>query len=44
MDKIIECPKHNRFDYCTGEAKGAPFCVNLKTYSVKVESGSAFIS
>ena len=38
MDHIIECPKHNgRFDYRTGEAKGAPVCVNLKTYPVKVE-------
>ena len=33
MDNIIECPKHNgRFDYRTGEAKGAPVCVNLRTY------------
>ena len=40
MDNIIECPKHNgRFDYKTGEAKGAPVCVNLKTYPVKVEGG-----
>ncbi len=44
MDHIIECPKHNgRFDYRTGEAKGAPVCVNLRTYPVKVESGSVFI-
>lgn len=45
MDEIIECPKHNgRFNYQTGEAKGAPVCVNLKTYSVKLEGGSVFIS
>jgi 3-phenylpropionate/trans-cinnamate dioxygenase ferredoxin subunit len=44
MDHIIECPKHNgRFDYRTGEAKGAPVCVNLKTYPVKVEAGRVFI-
>ena len=44
MDTIIECPKHNgRFDYRTGEAKGAPVCVNLTTYPVKVEGGSVFI-
>ncbi|WP_159588066.1 MocE family 2Fe-2S type ferredoxin [Chelativorans xinjiangense] len=44
MDYIIECPKHNgRFDYRTGEAKGAPVCVNLKTYPVKVEDGRVFI-
>ena len=40
MDNIIECPKHNgRFDYRTGEAKGAPVCVNLKTYPVRVVGG-----
>jgi 3-phenylpropionate/trans-cinnamate dioxygenase ferredoxin component len=44
MDHIIECPKHNgRFDYTTGAAKGAPVCVNLKTYAVKVEGGKVFI-
>jgi 3-phenylpropionate/trans-cinnamate dioxygenase ferredoxin subunit len=44
MDNIIECPKHNgRFDYRTGEAKGAPACVNLKTYPVRVESGKVLI-
>lgn len=44
MDNIIECPKHNgRFDYRTGEAKGAPVCVNLKTYAVKLESGKVYI-
>ncbi|MBI1776685.1 MAG: Rieske 2Fe-2S domain-containing protein [Proteobacteria bacterium] len=41
---IIECPKHNgRFDYRTGEAKGAPVCVNLKIYPVKIEAGRIFI-
>jgi 3-phenylpropionate/trans-cinnamate dioxygenase ferredoxin subunit len=44
MDNIIECPKHNgRFDYKTGEAKGAPVCVNLRTYQVKVEGGKVLI-
>ncbi|CAK7257234.1 MULTISPECIES: MocE family 2Fe-2S type ferredoxin [Shinella] len=44
MDHIIECPKHNgRFDYKTGEAKGAPVCVDLRTYPVKVEGGTVFI-
>jgi 3-phenylpropionate/trans-cinnamate dioxygenase ferredoxin subunit len=44
MGTIIECPKHNgRFDVRTGEAKGAPVCVNLKTYPVKVESGRVFV-
>ncbi|WP_439631346.1 MocE family 2Fe-2S type ferredoxin [Shinella sp.] len=44
MDHIIECPKHNgRFNYKTGEAKGAPVCVDLRTYPVKVEDGTVFI-
>jgi 3-phenylpropionate/trans-cinnamate dioxygenase ferredoxin component len=44
MDNIIECPKHNgRFDYRTGAAKGAPACINLKAYPVKVEGGTVFI-
>jgi 3-phenylpropionate/trans-cinnamate dioxygenase ferredoxin subunit len=44
MDEIIECPKHNgRFDYRTGAAKGAPVCVNLKTYPVKIESGKVLM-
>jgi 3-phenylpropionate/trans-cinnamate dioxygenase ferredoxin component len=44
MDDIIECPKHNgRFNYKTGEAKGAPVCINLKTYLVKIEGGQILI-
>src|SRR5579883_1796257 len=44
MGKIIECPKHNgRFDFTTGQAKGAPVCVDLKTYPVKVEAGRVLI-
>jgi 3-phenylpropionate/trans-cinnamate dioxygenase ferredoxin subunit len=44
MDEIIECPKHNgRFNYKTGQAKGAPVCVNLRTYPVKVEDGRVFL-
>ena len=44
LDNIIECPKHNgRFDYRTGQAKGAPVCVDLKTYPVKLEAGRVFI-
>jgi 3-phenylpropionate/trans-cinnamate dioxygenase ferredoxin subunit len=41
---VIECPKHNgRFDYRTGEAKGAPVCVKLRTYPVRVEGGTVYI-
>lgn len=44
LDDIIECPKHNgRFSYMTGEAMGAPVCVNLKTHPVKVEAGRVLI-
>jgi 3-phenylpropionate/trans-cinnamate dioxygenase ferredoxin component len=44
MDDVIECPKHNgRFNYKTGEAKGAPVCVNLRTYPVKVEDGRVLV-
>jgi 3-phenylpropionate/trans-cinnamate dioxygenase ferredoxin component len=43
-DDIIECPKHNgRFNYKTGEAKGAPVCINLKTYAVRMEGGRVLI-
>jgi 3-phenylpropionate/trans-cinnamate dioxygenase ferredoxin subunit len=44
MENIIECPKHNgRFDYKTGEAKGAPVCVDLTTYQVRIEGGKVLI-
>ncbi len=44
MGDIIECPKHNgRFDYRTGEAKGAPVCVDLKTYPVRVDGDAVLI-
>jgi 3-phenylpropionate/trans-cinnamate dioxygenase ferredoxin component len=44
MGTIIECPKHNgRFDFKTGKAKGAPACVDLGTYPVRVENGKVYI-
>lgn len=44
MGNIIECPKHNgRFDFTTGKAKGAPVCVDIATYPVKVEHGRVLI-
>lgn len=44
MGNTIECPKHNgRFDYRTGEARGAPACVNLKTHDVRIEGGKVLI-
>lgn len=45
LDRLIECPKHNgRFDFTTGQAMGAPTCVNLKTYPVKVEAGRLLLN
>ena len=45
MDHLIECPKHNgRFDFTTGQAMGAPACVNLKTYLVKLEAGRIWLN
>jgi 3-phenylpropionate/trans-cinnamate dioxygenase ferredoxin subunit len=44
LGNLIECPKHNgRFDIPTGKAQGAPACVDLKTYPVKVEGGAVLI-
>lgn len=44
MGNIIECPKHNgRFDFTTGQAQGAPACIDLRTYPVKVEAGRILI-
>lgn len=44
MDGVIECPKHNgRFDIATGKGKGAPICVDLRTYPVRVEAGKVMI-
>ncbi len=44
MDNIIECPKHNgRFDYRTGAARGAPVCVDLRTYPARIEAGKVLI-
>ena len=44
MDHVIECPKHNgRFDIRDGRPLGAPVCVALKTYAVKVQDGKVLI-
>jgi 3-phenylpropionate/trans-cinnamate dioxygenase ferredoxin subunit len=41
---IIECPKHGgRFDYRTGAASGAPVCVDLRSYPVRVEDGRVLV-
>jgi 3-phenylpropionate/trans-cinnamate dioxygenase ferredoxin component len=42
--EMIECPMHmGRFDVRTGEAQGAPVCVNLATHPVRTEAGMLFI-
>jgi len=44
LGEIIECPRHQgRFEIPTGEAKGAPVCVNLQTYPTKVEEQQVYI-
>ena len=44
MDDTIECPKHNGlFNYMTGEAMGAPVCIDLKTYPTKIEDSKIFL-
>jgi 3-phenylpropionate/trans-cinnamate dioxygenase ferredoxin component len=44
IGQIIECPKHNgRFDFSSGRAMGAPACIDLKTYPVKIEAGRILI-
>lgn len=44
MGEIIECPRHQgQFEIPTGEAQGAPVCVNLQTYPTKVEASKLYI-
>ena len=44
IGSVVECPAHQgRFDIPTGKALGAPVCIDLKTYPVKVEDGQVFI-
>ncbi len=44
MGHIIECPKHNgRFDYRSGEGKGAPIRVELRTYPTRIDNGTVSI-
>lgn len=44
MGDIVECPKHNgRFNYRTGRAQGAPVCVDLQTYPVRVAGGKVLV-
>ena len=45
IDDVIECPMHQgRFHIPTGEPKGAPVYIKLKTYPVKVEAGEVYVA
>ena len=44
LGDIVECPKHQgRFHIPTGKAKGAPVCVNLQTYPIKIEGDRVYL-
>ena len=44
IDDVIECPLHQgRFHIPTGEPKGAPVHIKLRTYPVKVEEGIVYV-
>ncbi|MGB8011861.1 MAG: non-heme iron oxygenase ferredoxin subunit [Terriglobales bacterium] len=44
LGEIIECPRHQgRFEIPTGKAKGAPVCINLRTYPTKVEAQQVYV-
>jgi 3-phenylpropionate/trans-cinnamate dioxygenase ferredoxin subunit len=44
VGEIIECPRHQgRFHIPSGKAKGAPACVNLQTYPIKIEAGQIHV-
>ena len=41
---VIECPLHQgRFEITSGKALGAPVCIDLETYRVKVEDHEILI-
>jgi 3-phenylpropionate/trans-cinnamate dioxygenase ferredoxin subunit len=43
-DDIIECPKHNgRFNCKTGQAMGAPACLNLETFPLRVDGDRVLV-
>lgn len=44
QDNVIECPLHQgRFDITSGKALGAPVCINLKTWPVKVDGDDVYV-
>ena len=44
MGHIIECPLHQgRFDIRSGKALGAPVCIDLGTWPLKIEDDEIYI-
>ena len=44
LGKMIECLRHQRrFHIPTGKAKGAPVCLNIRTYATKVQAQQVYI-
>ncbi len=44
IDYTIECPRHGgQFNYKSGEALGAPVCIDLRTYRVEVRDGQVML-
>lgn len=44
LGEIIECPRHQgRFHIPSGKARGAPVCVDLKTYPTKIERDQIYM-
>lgn len=44
VDDVIECPIHQgRFCIRTGEIRGGPVSVGLRTFATKVENGRVFV-
>ena len=44
IDDVIECPLHQgRFHIPSGKARGAPVCIDLKTYPTRLIDGQVYI-
>lgn len=45
LDEIIECPMHQgQFHIPSGDTRGGPVCVNIKTYPVKVDGDRVLLN
>jgi 3-phenylpropionate/trans-cinnamate dioxygenase ferredoxin subunit len=44
IGNVIECPLHQgRFDVRSGEALGAPVCIDLQTYPAQIHDGNIYV-